>query len=233
MSRSPRRHFWVESAAYHLMDRGHNRQVVFRDDEDRATFANLLLRYRKAFAFRLFHYCLLSNHFHLLMQLPDPRLLSRLMAGLLRAYVHHMHRRHAFVGHLWQGRFKSPVVQGEGYWLSCGRYIERNPLEAGMVPLPWEYPWSSAAAYALGRTDPLVDENPWYSELSKVAARRQSHWQSFLLGADPREEVIRQASWAVGEAGFQERLRLEQGRPVARRRGRPAKAKAESAPISQ
>jgi REP element-mobilizing transposase RayT len=69
------------------MDRGHNRQIIFLDDEDRAAFANLLGRYRQAFGFRLVHYCFLSNHFHLLVQLPDPRLWSRLMAGLLRAYA--------------------------------------------------------------------------------------------------------------------------------------------------
>jgi|GEM_PF-5771725 len=74
----------------------------------------------------------MSNHFHLLVHLTDPRHVSPLMAGLLRAYVHHCHRRHGFVGHRWQGRFKSPAVQCRQYLLSCGRYIERNPVEAGL-----------------------------------------------------------------------------------------------------
>jgi putative transposase len=72
------------------------------------------------------------------------------MAGLLRAYVHYFHRRTGFVGHLWQGRFRSPAVGVEQYFLSCARYIERNPVEAGLVVEPWEYAWSSCRAYALG-----------------------------------------------------------------------------------
>ena len=97
----------------------------------------LLDRYRRRFGFRLYHYCLMTNHFHLLLQLADPRRLSSLMAGLLLAYVRYCNRQHNFVGHLFQGRFKSPLVQREGYWLSCGRYSERNPLEAGLVAAPW------------------------------------------------------------------------------------------------
>ena len=93
------------------MDRSHNRSVVFHDDEDRQQCLTLLGRYQQRFRFRLYHYCLMANHFHLLVQLQDPRHLSPLMAGLLRAYVHHCHRRHGFVGHLWQGRFKSPAIQ--------------------------------------------------------------------------------------------------------------------------
>jgi putative transposase len=89
MGRPPRHLFWAESAAHHVMDRGHNRQAVFRDDEDRVAFLNLVRRYRARFRLRLYHYGLMTNHFHLLIQLPDPRQLSRLMAGLLRAYVHH------------------------------------------------------------------------------------------------------------------------------------------------
>ena len=72
-------------------------------------------------------------------------LLSAMLAGLLRAYVHHCHRRNGFVGHRWQGRFQSPAVEEGAYLLSCGRSIERNPVEAGLVSEPWQYPWSSLA----------------------------------------------------------------------------------------
>jgi putative transposase len=90
------------------MDRGHDRAPIFTDDEDRRTFLDLIARYGDRFGFRLYHYGLMSNHVHLLVQLRDPRQLSRLMAGLLRAYVHHCHRRHGFVGYRFQGRFKQP-----------------------------------------------------------------------------------------------------------------------------
>jgi putative transposase len=94
--------------------------------------------------------------FHLLLQLPRPQQLSRLMAGLLRAYVHYYHGRYDFVGHLFQGRFKSPAIEADSYLLSCGRYIERNPVEAGLVTEPWLYRWSICRAYALGEEDALL-----------------------------------------------------------------------------
>ena len=110
MPRAPRRQQWADAACYHVMNRGHNRETVFADDEDRAYFLGLLARYRERFGFRLYHYCLMGNHLHLLLQLEQPRRLSGMMAGLLLSYVHYFHRRSGFVGHLWQGRFKGRKV---------------------------------------------------------------------------------------------------------------------------
>jgi putative transposase len=93
MPRKPRCRQWTETACYHLMDRGHNREIVFADDEDRAAFLGLVSRYQQRFGFRLYHYCLMTNHFHLLVHLQQASHVSRLMAGLLRSYVHHWHRR--------------------------------------------------------------------------------------------------------------------------------------------
>jgi putative transposase len=206
-----------------VLNRGHNREAVLAGDDDREAFLALLTRYKRRFGFLLHHYCLMGNHFHLLIRLTRPHDLSPMMAGLLRAYVHSFHRRRGFVGHLWQGRFKSPAVQREGYWLSCGRYIERNPVEAGLVRAPWDYRWSSAAAYATGAADPLVDENPCYRELAGGAKARRSRWRAFLLDADEREATVRQGEWAVGDDSFQRQTAEVHGRPT-RRRGRPAKA---------
>jgi putative transposase len=222
MPRLPRRWQWTEAACYHIINRGHNRDTIFADDEDHAHFLGLLADYRQRFAFRLYHYCLMTNHFHLLLQLPDPRQLSTLMAGLLRSYVHHVHRRHGFVGHLFQGRFKSPAIEAETYLLSCGRYIERNPVEAGLVALPWEHRWSSAAAYALGQEDTLLSESPWYEGLAASASRCQELWRSFLLGEDAKEEAIRRGDWVLGSEAFCQQMGEQRGRP-ARRRGRPRK----------
>ena len=103
----------------------------------------MLARYRQRYAVRLYHYCLMDNHFHLLLQLAQPRQLSRMAASLLVAYVRYVQGRYGWVGHVFQGRFKSPAIEGEPYLLSCGRYIERNPLVANLVAQAWEYPWSS------------------------------------------------------------------------------------------
>ena len=122
---------------------------------------------------------------------------------------------------MWQGRFKSPIIQREGYWLSCGRYIERNPLEAGMVAQPWDYTWSSCRAYALGEHDPLISEDPMYLEMSPNPERRQQLWREFLVAEDPRERTIRQGDWAIGDDGFRSQMSEVLGRPVPGRRGRP------------
>ncbi len=221
MSRRARSWVFTEAACYHVINRGHARERVFHDDDDRAYFLKLLVRYRDAFELRIYHYCLMSNHFHLLLQIPEVKQLSRCVAGLLVAYWHHYRRRYGLVGHLFQGRFKSPAIEADSYLLSCGRYIERNPLEAGMIVEPWHYPWSSCAAYALGKTDALLAPNPWYEGLASEAAARARRWQEFLLGDDPKEPAIRRADWAIGGPAFRKRLQCPGARPIARGRGRP------------
>ena len=121
----------------------------------------------------------MTNHFHLLLQLQRPADLSSWRAGMLRAYVHFFNRRYGFSGHLWQGRFKSPAIQ---YLLSCGRYIERNPLEVGIVIEPWQYAWSSCRAYACGTADSLLAENRYYLELAADDSSRQRYSESHRTG---------------------------------------------------
>ena len=226
MPRRARSRLWTEATCYHIINRGHARETVFHDDDDRAHFLKLLRRYRDRYGLRIYHYCLMGNHFHLLLQLPDARHLSRCMAGLLVAYWHHYRRRYALVGHLFQGRFKSPAIEAEAYLLSCGRYIERNPLEVGMAAEPWHYPWSSGAAYALGKCDGLLADNPWYAALATELTERMRRWREFLLGDDPKESTIRAADWAVGGAAFRQRLHRPAGRAEPRGRGRPLAAAA-------
>jgi len=220
MPRKPRWMQLVRDAGYHVMARGHTREAVFADPQDTRAFLGLLDRYRQRFGVRLYHYCLMTNHFHLLLQLDDCRRLSALMAGLLLVYARHCNRKHGFVGHLWKGRFKSPVIQREGYWLSCGRYIERNPVEAGLASEPLSYPWSSCRAYVQGEFDPLLTEDPCYNQLSPDPQCRRELWRGFLLGEDEQEAAIRQGDRAVGDDSFREPMAQVLGRPVARRRGR-------------
>ena len=179
MSRSPRRQPWTDEACYHVMNRGHNREQIFGDDDDRRHVLLLLARYQKRFGLWLYHDCLMTNHFHLLVQLQRPADLSSWRAGMLRAYVHFFNRRYGFSGHLWQGRFKSPAIQ---YLLSCGRYIERNPLEVGIVIEPWQYAWSSCRAYACGTADSLLAENRYYLELAADDSSRQRYSESHRTG---------------------------------------------------
>jgi putative transposase len=225
MPRTPRHHLWTDAACYHVLNRGHARETIFHDDQDRSHFLHLLGRYRSRFDLRIYHYCLMSNHFHLLVQLAQPRRLSRMVAGLLVAYWHHYRRRYGLVGHLFQGRFKSPAVEAERYLLSCGRYIERNPVEAGIVSQAWDYPWSSCRAYAGATADPLLARNSWYDGLAPEPARRQALWRAFLEGEDPKEPTIRRADWVIGGDAFRRQMDGQRARPQPRGRGRPLQGK--------
>jgi len=221
MPRRPRRAQWTDATCYHVMNRGQNRATIFSDDQDRAYFLKLVARYQQRYAARLYHYCLMDNHFHLLVQLAQPRQLSRLIASLLVAYVRYVQLRYRFVGHVFQGRFKSPAIEAEPYLLSCGRYIERNPVAANLVAHAWEYRWSSCRAYALGESDALLAVNPWYEQLAVEPARRQVLWRDFLEGEDPKEGAIATDDWAIGEPEFRRGLYRPQSRAVPRVNGRP------------
>jgi len=161
MPRTPRSSRHAPDACFHVLNRGHARETLFHDPDDFAYFLQLLDRYAESAPFRLYHYCLMTNHFHLLVHFDHPDRLSPIMAGLHVAYWHHYRRRYHLVGHLFQNRFRSPVIDTDAYLLTCGRSIERNPVEAAMAPDPWSYPYSSARAYALGVRDPLLPRNPW------------------------------------------------------------------------
>jgi putative transposase len=154
---------------------------------------------------------------------------SKLLTNIYHSFCkearpcHDCNQRHGFVGHLWQGRFKSPIVQRDSYWLSWGRYIERNPLEARLVSQPWDWPLSSCRYYALGESDPLLTTDPCYLELSPDLQRRRVLWREFPLAEDPREEAVRRGGWALGDDDFRLQMAKVLGRPLPRRRGRPRK----------
>ena len=128
---------------FHALSRGNGRQNVFHDDADRHAFLASLGQTQLRYPFRLYGYCLMTNHFHLLLR-PEPGVaISRVMQSLLVAHTWRFHKRHHGVGHVWQGRFKSPAVQDDDHLWTVLRYIEANPLRAAMFTDPADYPWSS------------------------------------------------------------------------------------------
>ena len=142
-------------ALYHLTARGNEQQPIFHDDVDRQQFLQLfgyeILQQR----WRCYAYCLMGNHYHLLIETPGPNL-SRGMRRLNGSYTQRFNWRHQRVGHLLQGRFKSLVVERETYLLELCRYVVLNPVRAGMVATPADWPWSSYGATAGLRTPPAM-----------------------------------------------------------------------------
>ena len=154
-----------DGLVYHVINRGNNRQTVFRKRGDFRAFLDTLAELKERKPFELYGYCLLSNHFHLLLR-PQGASISRIMQSLLVSHTQRYHQNHGSGGHVWQGRFKSPVIQDDDHLLSVLRYIEANPLRAGIVKRADKYPWSSYRAHGLGEANELLDSVQPYEALS-------------------------------------------------------------------
>ena len=122
----------AEGLVYHVINRGNNRQKVFRKESDYAAFLQALADLKERKPFALYGYCLMSNHFHLLLR-PLGDTVSRIVQSLLVSHTQRYHKHHQSGGHVWQGRFKSPVIQDDAHVLTVLRYIEANPLRAKLV----------------------------------------------------------------------------------------------------
>ncbi|WP_165075057.1 REP-associated tyrosine transposase [Paludisphaera rhizosphaerae] len=218
-----------DGLVYHAINRGNNRDVVFLDDDDHAAFLDALGRTQAKYPFRLFGYCLMSNHFHLLLRPEEGVSISRVLQSLTVTHTWRYHRRRRTSGHVWQGRFKSPVVQDEGHLLTVLRYIEANPLRAGMVEDPTTYRWSSAPAHATGLANPLLAPFPEWDALGRDERSRQSAWRRKLRGSQPEAEILAirtslRTGLPFGEPEWADSLAAALGRTPPRPRGRPRKA---------
>lgn len=142
-------------ATYHITVRGDRREVIYRDDQDRGAHLDVISQAMDRFDARVWAYCLMGNHFHLVLQTAQPNL-SRLMRHVNGVYTQAFNRRHGLVGHLFQGRFKAILVDCEAYLLALCRYVERNPVAAGFAGAVRDWPWSSYRAHAA-----LTDAPPW------------------------------------------------------------------------
>lgn len=142
-----------DGALYHLTSRGNERRVIFKDDGDRHLFLRILAQVNERFHWICHAYCLMNNHYHLVIETPDGNL-SKGMRQLNGVYTQAYNRRHHRVGHLFQGRFKAILIQKESHYLEVCRYVVLNPVRAKAVKHPREWPWSSYRA--TGGVGPVV-----------------------------------------------------------------------------
>jgi putative transposase len=215
---------------YHVINRGNNRAPVFLDDDDHVAFLKALGEMKERRPFEMYGYCLMANHFHLLIR-PLETSISRLMQSLLVSHTHRFHRRHQGSGHVWEGRFKSPVVQEEQL-LTVLRFVEANPVRNRIVDEAGDYRWSSFRAHGLGEEDGLLDPVSGYEALAKRAATRQSRWSAFVHKT-PRDKELHalrrsmETGLPFGDAAWVTRLSKRLGLDLTiRPRGRPRKSEA-------
>jgi len=145
---------------HHVIQRGNNRQPIFATDDDRRLLLQLLETNAKALGVAIHSYVLMDNHFHLLATPRDSTGLPKLMQAVGRRYVRYFNDTHGRTGTLWEGRYKSTLVQAERYLLACMVYIDLNPVRAGIVATAAEFAWSSHRSYVGQGSDRLVTPHP-------------------------------------------------------------------------
>lgn len=190
MPRTPRQA--SATGFYHVLARGHDRKEIFRDAADYRAYLATLARFKKDFPCKLYHFCLMPNHIHLLMETAHIQLLTALMRRVQQSYQLHWRCRYDLVGNLWQGRFKSIPIEEEPYLLECARYVERNPVRAELCKRPEDYPWSSASFYFGDGENPhrgMLDRSPAFLSFGQgdTAHRR---YRVFVGGQRPYDRLV-------------------------------------------
>ncbi|MBP1474546.1 transposase [Frateuria sp. MAH-13] len=178
MARQPR--LDLPGIPQHVVQRGNNRLPCFLDDNDRRRYLHLLCEALLDTGCALHAYVLMDNHVHLLLTPPEAGAISRLMQKLGRGYVGQFNARHRRTGTLWEGRYKSCLVDNEDYVLRCYRYIDLNPVRARMTDSPIAYAWSSASAHCGHRTDLLLRHHPAYAALGAAPDARGEAYRGLL-----------------------------------------------------
>ncbi len=183
MARLPR--LTVPGYPHHIIQRGNNRQPIFVDRADFEVMLALLDEHARKQRVALHAYVLMSNHFHLLATPETIDGIPLTMQAVGRQYVRRFNQRHGRSGTLWEGRYKSTLIQAERYLLACMVYIELNPVRAAMVSGPTEYPWSSHAHYAGRRVDKLITPHPIWWELGNTPFAREAAYADLVQSGPP------------------------------------------------
>ncbi len=227
MARLPR--IDVPGIPQHLIVRGNNRCAIFRDDADRMIYLGFLEGALRTCACDLHAFVLMTNHVHLLATGHADGEISALMQAVGRKFARLMNLRWGRTGTLFEGRFRSSLVESEAYLLSCMRYIELNPVRAGMVRHPADYRWSSFLANSTGNPSPPLVAHEVYSQLGADSDERGLNYRELIAAGISKGELeqIRTSARqgrALGSENFSNRLQEGLGRPVAPAwQGRPRK----------
>ena len=224
MPRQPR--LILPNVAAHIIQRGNNRAPCFKVDGDYLVYLANLRELSARLECAVHAYCLMTNHVHLLLTPPSAAACTALMRDLGQRYVQYFNRRHERTGTLWEGRFRSCVAESARYVLACYRYIERNPVRAGMVEHPAAYLWSSYSANTGRRTDPLLSPHVEFLALGSDSSARHAAYTNLheeSLDA-PLLEAIRLATnggYPLGSESFKSELVASTGRKIERCRPGP------------
>jgi putative transposase len=220
----------------HVIQRGNNRQRCFYEENDRSFYLFHLSRLLPKAGCALHAYCLMTNHVHLLLTPNSLDSCGALMKSIGQLHTQYMNRRYGRTGSLWEGRFRSCLVQAEDYLLACYRYIEMNPVRANLVSHPVEYPWSRYLTNAEGKVSALVTPHDEYARLGNADEDRRNRYKELIAEVlDSRLiDAIRAATngnFALGDPPFRQRVSIALGRPASR--GSPGRPRVYEKPRNQ
>ena len=173
----------------HVIQRGNNRQLCFSSERDKAVFAHYLLESAAMYGVSLHGWVFMSNHVHILLTPLNDLAVSKLMHRLSGLYARYFNKRYERSGTLYEGRFRSSLIETRAYFLRCLQYIELNPVRAGMVTDPADYRWSSYHCHAFGRELPMWTPHPEYVRLHRKKTIRQEHYRA-LISHQLSQELI-------------------------------------------
>jgi putative transposase len=225
MARLPR--LTVPGYPHHVIQRGNNRQPIFASPGDYGLLLGLLTENAKKFGVAVHAYVLMSNHFHLLATPSTAEGLPQMMQAVGRSYVRYFNDEQGRSGTLWEGRYKSTLVQTDRYLLACMAYIDLNPVRAGMVATPNDYAWSSYGHHVGQRADKLITPHPlWWALGNTPFAREEAYAKLVQAGitADQQQQLTQSAlsGWALGDGDFVADLQKRTERRVTKAAaGRP------------
>ena len=219
----------VPGYPHHVILRGNNRQAVVLDDEDRRRLLEGIGEQAGLAKVAIHTYVLMSNHLHLLLTPETADGIPHMMQALGRSYVRAFNRRHGRSGTLWEGRYRSTLIEAERYLLACMAYIDLNPVRAGMVAAPADFAWSSHAHHVGQRNDPLVTPHALYWEMGDTPFARERAYGELVSTrqqAGSHGDLARavHAGWALGGEAFLDTLATQTSRRVSKgKAGRPPK----------
>jgi len=215
---------------HHVVQRGHSRSDVFFSDFDRRDYLATLVECRETMSLKVYAYCLMSNHVHLVVDPgEDPRNLSLLMKRLAGRHSRRLNLRNSWSGSIWESRFKCSPIESERYLLTCGRYVDLNPVRAGIVSTPSAYDWSSYRTRAGIAPRDWLDPDPSIEALASTEARQHQRYRELVMQPIDEENLafIRGAlgrNQLTGTDEFVAKVARNEGLLVpSRSRGRPRK----------
>ena len=227
MARLPR--YFIKDQPQHIIQRGNNREAIFIANEDYQFYLDWLKEAANKNRIKIHAYVLMTNHVHLLLSPFDNTGIPKTLQSVGRKYVQYFNYQYERTGTLWEGRYRATLIDDEQYLFTCMRYIELNPVRAGMVKHPKNYLWSSYHTNALGKPDQLVTPHPRYTALGLDEHERQKSYRGLFKQRLSKVELltIREATnkaWVLGSDLFKQEVeKLTQRRSSPMPRGRPKK----------